>query len=72
MYVMPAPPAYPVPGLGRWRVRRALTQDALAQAARVGRVTIARIESGSPARLGTIHKLAQALRVEPEQLMDGE
>ena len=69
---VPAPPAFPLPGLVGWRVRRALTQEALAAESGVSRIAIARIESGKPARLGTIRKLAQALNVEPDALRRAE
>lgn len=71
MLVMPggAPPAYLLPNLGAIRLRRAFSQDALSKEARVGRITISRIESGHPARIGTIRKLAAALGVEPHELM---
>lgn len=53
------------------RERRALTQHELAERAGVNRVTIARLEGGVDQPLpGTVRKLAGALGVEPEELMD--
>lgn len=73
MLLMPAaPPSYPLPLLGALRVKRAFTQALLAERSRVGRATIARIERGEPARLGTVRKLAEALEVAPEELMRTE
>jgi transcriptional regulator with XRE-family HTH domain len=73
MLLMPtAPPSYPLPKLGVLRVRKAFTQDFLAQRSGVGRATIARIERGEPARLGTIRRLAEALEVQPAELMASE
>ena len=54
-----------------WRERRALTQEQLAQRAEVSRATIASIEKGNHQTFPTtVQKLARALRIEPEQLMD--
>jgi transcriptional regulator with XRE-family HTH domain len=53
------------------RQRRALTQQQLADKAGVNRVTIARLETGSDDPLPTtVRKLAAALRVDPEDLME--
>lgn len=53
------------------RQRKALTQQELAERAGVNRVTIARLETGVDQPLpGTVRKLAVALGVEPEELMD--
>ncbi len=61
------------PRLKRLRDRAALTQEDLAQRANVGRATIAGLETGKrPARPSTLWKLAQALGVEPVDLMDPE
>ncbi len=67
--VVPAPPSYPLPALAAIRFRQAYTQEKLAQVSRVGRATIARIERGERARLGTVRRLADALGVEPSELM---
>lgn len=58
------------PGLSYWRTRRALTQAELADLIDVNISTVARLERGSAARLATIRKLAEALQVQPGDLMD--
>ena len=55
--------------LRRWRQRRLLTQEELAEKAGVGVATIARIEAGQGARLSTLRKLAQALDVTADELL---
>jgi transcriptional regulator with XRE-family HTH domain len=53
------------------RQRRALTQQQLAEKAGVNRVTVARLETGADSpKPTTVRKLADALRVGPEDLMD--
>jgi len=56
------------------RVERALTLRALGERSGVAYDTINKLELGQrPARLSTIRKLAEALRVEPKELMkEGE
>jgi transcriptional regulator with XRE-family HTH domain len=55
------------------RVERALSLRALAQRSGVAFDTINKLELGyRPARLVTIRKLAEALEVEPKELMKGE
>jgi transcriptional regulator with XRE-family HTH domain len=51
------------------RESRLLTQQELADRARVHRVTIASLETGEVARLSTVRKLAEALGVDPAELM---
>ena len=52
------------------RVERALTLRALAERSGVSYDTINKLELGQrPARLSTIRKLAEALSVEPKELM---
>jgi transcriptional regulator with XRE-family HTH domain len=52
------------------RVKRGLTQEELATAARLHSTHISLIESGDrSARLETIERLATALKVQPAQLM---
>ena len=52
------------------REARLLTQEALAWRARVGRVTISRLEGErQEPTFGTVHKLARALDVRPEDLV---
>jgi transcriptional regulator with XRE-family HTH domain len=55
------------------RVRRALSLRALGERSGVTFATINNLENGHrPARLVTIRKLAEALDVEPKELMKGE
>ena len=63
------PRGFPVPALGQLRVRRAWSQEMLAEYSGVARPTIARLEAGHTARFRTIHKLADALGVTPAELM---
>ena len=56
--------------LQRVRLRAALSQRDLAKRARVAFSTIARIEKGADANPSTTRKLAEALNVEPRELMD--
>ncbi len=52
------------------REARLLTQEELARQARVGRVTISRLEHElQEARFSTIHKLARVLVIRPEDLV---
>ena len=51
-----------------FRTRLALSQDDLAEAAGVGRATIARGERGQPIRPSSVRKLAKALGVKPWDL----
>jgi XRE family transcriptional regulator, regulator of sulfur utilization len=55
------------------RVQRALSLRALGEKSGVSFATINNLENGNrPARLVTIRKLADALGVEPKELMQGE
>jgi transcriptional regulator with XRE-family HTH domain len=59
--------------LRQLRVERALTLRVLAERSGVSYDTINKLELGQrPARLSTIRKLADALGVEPKELMKGE
>ena len=58
-----------LPGLKAARLRKALTQEELAEASGIGRTTLARLETGAPAAPGSARKLARALGVEPDALM---
>lgn len=58
-----------LPGLKAARLRKAMTQAELAEASKIGRTTLARIETGAPAAPGTVRKLAGALGVDPADLM---
>jgi transcriptional regulator with XRE-family HTH domain len=59
--------------LRQLRVERALSLRALAERSGVAFDTINKLELGHrPARLVTLHKLAEALGVEPKELMKEE
>lgn len=55
--------------LKEWRENRALTQEQLATESGVSRGTIARIERGEEAFPTTVKKLADALHVDPMELI---
>ena len=56
--------------LRRLRVERALSQQDLEQITGIAQSTISNLELGiRPARLSTIRKLAEALNVEPKELL---
>ncbi len=62
-----------LPGLRFERMAGGLTQKELAEKSGVGRDTIQKLETGQrPARPATIKKLADALGVEAEELMEEE
>jgi transcriptional regulator with XRE-family HTH domain len=67
--VAPRATAVAVPALQHWRVTRAMLQRELAQAAEVDLRTIQRLEAGGRAGLDTVRRLAEALHVEPAELM---
>jgi transcriptional regulator with XRE-family HTH domain len=50
-------------------VQQLLTQDQLADKAGVHWTSVSRIENGKPADFATVRKLAEALQVEPADLM---
>jgi len=56
--------------LREWRQRRLLTQEELARKSSVGVNTIIRIEAGHWPRGSTIKKLAAALGVAPDDLIE--
>ena len=59
--------------LRQLRVEKALSLRALGEITGVAFDTISKLENGHrPARLVTIRKLAEALGVEPKELMKGE
>jgi transcriptional regulator with XRE-family HTH domain len=61
------------PRLRELRERAALSQEDLARKSGVSRATIADLEADKrPARPSTRRKLAEALGVEPAELMDSE
>jgi transcriptional regulator with XRE-family HTH domain len=54
------------------RIRRAMTQNELAEAAGIGKNTVNRIERNhTEPRPPTLRKLADALRVDPAELIGG-
>src|SRR5438094_583592 len=59
-----------VPHLAAWRIHRVLTQLELAQQSRVSRPTIARAERGERIDLPTVRKLAAALQIAPQTLLE--
>jgi transcriptional regulator with XRE-family HTH domain len=55
------------------RIRRALTQEELADKASIGKNTVNRVERNlTEPHMSTLRKLAQALGVEPHELLEGE
>ena len=55
------------------RIRRALTQEELANKASIGKNTVNRVERNlTEPHMSTLRKLAQALGVEPHELLEGE
>ena len=58
--------------LREWRQRRLLTQEDLAKKSGVGVNTIIRIEGGQWPRISTLRKLAEALELTPDELIDAE
>ncbi len=59
--------------LRQLRVQKALSLRALGEITGVAFDTISKLENGHrPARLVTVRKLAEALGVEPKELMKGE
>jgi transcriptional regulator with XRE-family HTH domain len=68
---MPATVVHIGEKLKRQRTRRALTQAELAERASVTTATVARIERDEiEPRMTTLRKLAQALGVEPAELVE--
>jgi len=61
-----------LPGLRRVRDARVLTQKELDSRSGVGFVTISRLERGFAARPTTAHRLAEALRVDMDDLLSEE
>jgi transcriptional regulator with XRE-family HTH domain len=51
-----------------WRTQRALDQAQLSRQANVSLATLWRLETGRPATLETVRKLAEALGVTPAEL----
>jgi XRE family transcriptional regulator, fatty acid utilization regulator len=68
---MPATVVHIGDKLKRYRTRRALTQAQLAERAGVTTATVARIERDEiEPRMTTLRKLAQALGVDPAELVE--
>ena len=57
--------------LRRLRERQALSQKGLAERAGISHVTVVQAEAGGDVRPTTARKLAEALGVEPAELMAG-
>ena len=62
----------PVPYLRVWRFKRLLTQRELAEQAGVRQRTICRAEMGENSAFATIKKLATALAISPERLLNAD
>jgi hypothetical protein len=60
---------FKTPALRSRRLALLLSQEALAAKARVARSAITNLEDGGVARAATIRKLAEALEIEPAELM---
>jgi mRNA interferase RelE/StbE len=58
-----------LPSLAYWRVRRGLSQAALAEKAGLSRVNVGNIETGRGTRPATAKRLADALTLEIDDLM---
>ena len=67
--VAPRTTAVAVPSLQYWRAQRAMLQRELADAAGVDLRTIQRLEANGRAGLDTVRRLAEALEVQPADLM---
>ena len=66
---VPRPTTTLTPRLLAIRVQRGFTQRVLAERSGIDRATVARLEAGGQARMDTLSKLAEALGVEPGDLM---
>ena len=58
-----------LPALRYWRTQRALKQAELGERAGIHWTTVQRLEGGKPAEVETVRRLAEALGVEPSDLM---
>jgi predicted transcriptional regulator len=61
--------AIPIPNLRKWRFWAGLSQEELATAARVKKLTILEIENGRAARFSTIGRIAEALEISRKELI---
>jgi DNA-binding XRE family transcriptional regulator len=61
-------PVVTVPGLQRWRMRRAYSQRDLAKAADLAPRTVTYAEQGYSVSLRTLRKLSKVLQVDPSEL----
>jgi transcriptional regulator with XRE-family HTH domain len=66
---MPRTVLVKAPGLRYWRLQRGYTQPELAERAGTTRNTVTRLEAGRDTRPNMVRKLAEALSVEPGDLM---
>jgi transcriptional regulator with XRE-family HTH domain len=66
---MPAAKGLTVPHLRGWRLYKGLEQEELGRLAGVTPTTISRLENGATARIGTIRRLAEALKIDREELL---
>jgi DNA-binding XRE family transcriptional regulator len=66
---LPRPTLVRVPSLLYWRLQRGYAQPELARRAGTTRVTIGRLENGGETRPTMVRKLAEALGIEPGDLM---
>jgi len=58
--------------LREWRTRRLLSQRSLAKLADVAPASVVRAEKGEPIHFQTAKRLADALKVEPEELVGAD
>lgn len=63
------PPLRTLPHLRAWRERQGWSLRQLAALARVGKATLIRVEAGGRATWTTTTRLARALKIRPERLM---
>jgi DNA-binding XRE family transcriptional regulator len=66
---VPRPTLVRVPSLLYWRLQRGYAQPELARRAGTTRVTVGRLENGGETRPTMVRKLAEALGLEPGDLM---
>jgi transcriptional regulator with XRE-family HTH domain len=59
-----------IPHLRAWRIARLMTQDRLAELSSVSHDAISRAENGGQVALATVHKLAGALGIDAQTLVN--